>query len=49
MEVHKPKLVHGWREFLTEIGVIVIGVCSSRYPPNSWRRRFIGSTGSMAR
>jgi hypothetical protein len=26
MHVHKPKLVHGWKEFLTEIGVIVIGV-----------------------
>jgi hypothetical protein len=26
MEVHKPKLVHDWRELLTEIGVIVIGV-----------------------
>lgn len=26
MEVHKPKPVHSWREFLAEIGVIVIGV-----------------------
>jgi hypothetical protein len=26
MEVHKPKPVHNWRELLTEIGVIVIGV-----------------------
>ena len=26
MEVHKPKPVHSWRELLTEIGVIVIGV-----------------------
>lgn len=26
MEFHKPKPVHGWREFLTEVGVIVIGV-----------------------
>ena len=26
MEIHKPKAVHGWREFLTEIGIIVIGV-----------------------
>ena len=26
MEIHKPKLVHNWREFLTEIGTIVIGV-----------------------
>ncbi len=26
MEIHKPKPVHGWRELLSEIGVIVIGV-----------------------
>jgi hypothetical protein len=26
MDIHKPKPVHGWREFLNEIGVIVIGV-----------------------
>lgn len=26
MDVHKPKPVHSWREFLSEIGVIVIGV-----------------------
>ncbi|MBV9550396.1 MAG: hypothetical protein JO256_12065 [Alphaproteobacteria bacterium] len=27
MEIHKPKPVHSWREFLSEIGVVVIGVC----------------------
>jgi len=27
MEIHKPKPVHNWREFLAEIGVVVIGVC----------------------
>lgn len=26
MEIHKPKPVHTWRELLTEIGIIVIGV-----------------------
>lgn len=26
MEIHKPKPVHNWREFLTEIGTIVIGI-----------------------
>ena len=26
MEIHKPKPVHGWRELLAEIGIIVIGV-----------------------
>jgi len=27
MEIHKPKPVHSWRELLTEIGIVVIGVC----------------------
>ena len=27
MEIHKPKPVHNWRELLTEIGVVVLGVC----------------------
>jgi hypothetical protein len=26
VEIHKPKPVHSWRELLTEIGVVVIGV-----------------------
>ena len=26
MDIHKPKPWHGWREFLKEIGAIVIGV-----------------------
>jgi hypothetical protein len=26
MEVHRPKAVHGWRELLSEVGVIVIGI-----------------------
>jgi hypothetical protein len=26
MDIHKPKPVHSWRDFLTEIGIIVIGV-----------------------
>src|SRR5262249_11765398 len=26
MEIHKPKHIHSWRELLTEIGVVVIGV-----------------------
>jgi hypothetical protein len=29
MEVHKPKAVHGWREFLREYGVIVICVITA--------------------
>ena len=27
MEVHKPKPVRNWREFLKEVGIIVLGVC----------------------
>jgi hypothetical protein len=27
MEIHKPKPVHSWREFLTELGVVVLGIC----------------------
>jgi homoserine O-acetyltransferase len=27
MEIHDPKPVHNWRDFLKEIGTIVIGVC----------------------
>ena len=26
MDIHKPKAIHNWREFLKEIGTIVIGV-----------------------
>lgn len=26
MDIHKPKAVHSWREFASEIGVIIIGV-----------------------
>ncbi len=26
MDIHKPKPVHNWREFIKEIGIIVIGV-----------------------
>ena len=27
MEIHKPKPVHNWREFLSEVGVVVLGIC----------------------
>lgn len=27
MEIHKPKPVHSWREFMTELGVVVLGIC----------------------
>jgi hypothetical protein len=27
VEIHKPKPIHSWREFLSEVGVIVLGIC----------------------
>ena len=27
MDIHKPKPIRNWREFLTEVGTIVLGVC----------------------
>jgi hypothetical protein len=27
VEIHKPKPVHNWREFLTELGTVVLGIC----------------------
>ncbi len=27
VEIHKPKPVHNWREFLKELGTIVLGIC----------------------
>jgi hypothetical protein len=26
MDIHRPKPVHGWREFLKEVGIVVLGV-----------------------
>lgn len=26
MEIHKPKKIHSWRELLTEVGIVVLGV-----------------------
>jgi hypothetical protein len=26
MNIHLPKLLHGWREFAGEVGIIVLGV-----------------------
>jgi len=42
VEFHKPKPVHNWRELLTEIGVVVIGVCialSAEQAVEWWRWR----------
>jgi hypothetical protein len=27
MDIHKPKPIHGWREFLKEVGIIVLSIC----------------------
>lgn len=27
VEIHKPKPVHSWRELLTELGIVVLGIC----------------------
>jgi hypothetical protein len=40
MHIHLPKPLHGWREFLGEIGIIVIGVLlalSAEQAIESWR------------
>jgi len=29
VEIHKPKPFHGWREFLKEYGIIVLGVLTA--------------------
>lgn len=31
MEVHKPKLIHDWREFLKEYAIIVLGVLTALF------------------
>jgi hypothetical protein len=33
MEIHKPKPVHGWRDFAKEVGIIVLGVLSALRRP----------------
>jgi hypothetical protein len=33
MEIHKPKPIHNWREFLKEVGIIVPGVCFAKGMP----------------
>lgn len=35
MEVHLPKPLHGWREFVGEVGIIVLGVLM-RSAPSKW-------------
>ena len=35
MDIHKPKPVHGWREFLKEYGIIVLGVLTALASSNN--------------
>ncbi len=48
MEVHLPKPLHGWREFVGEVGIIVLGVLIAlgfEQLVDQWRwHREVGST-----
>jgi hypothetical protein len=48
MEIHLPKPLHGWREFVGEVGIIVLGVLIAlgfEQLVDAWRwRREVGST-----
>ena len=53
MEVHKPKPFHGWRGFLKEVGIIVLGVLialSAEQIVESlhWRHKMAELRGAMA-
>ena len=53
MEIHKPKPVHGWREFLTEIGVVVLGVCIALAAEQAvetihWHNKVVEARGVIA-
>lgn len=52
MDIHKPKPVHSWREFLSEIGVIVIGVMialagEQTVEALSWREKVAAAAAAM--
>jgi len=53
MEIHKPKPVHGWRELLSEIVVIVIGVSIALAAEQlvetlHWRQQLQGAHKALA-
>jgi len=53
MEIHKPKPVHSWREFLTEIGVVVLGVCIALAAEQAveaihWHNKVVEAQGVIA-
>jgi len=54
MEIHKPKPVRNWREFLTEIGTIVLGVCVALAAEQAvewvhWRNQVTAARSAIAR
>jgi hypothetical protein len=53
MEVHKPKPIHNWREFLKEYAIIVIGVLTALGAEQGaewwhWSRQYEQARGSLA-
>lgn len=49
MDFHLPKPLHGWREFVGEVAIIVLGVLPLMFscPVRSWRlprRSFVGES-----
>ena len=51
MHVHLPKPIHGWREFVGEVGIIVIGVLialGAEYLIEQWHWREKADTASEA-
>ena len=52
MEVHKPKLVHNWREFLKEYAIIVIGVLTALFAEQAvqsieWNHKVVAAVNDM--
>ena len=33
MEIHQPKPIRNWRDFLKEVGIIVLGIADSALDP----------------
>jgi hypothetical protein len=53
MEIHKPKPIHNWREFLKEVGTIVLGVCIALAAEQGvewqhWRSQVQGARQALA-
>src|SRR5205814_1085520 len=53
MEIHKPKPIRNWREFLKEVGTIVLGVCIALAAEQAvewwhWRGQVQGARQALA-